>query len=108
MVTVLYHTTHKKNVKSIAKRGLLLSMARNKRLPYIWLDAEPTYSLRCHVASKHGWSPEDMVTLAVRIPAWIIKRHPLNVCSDGEARKVRADIAASCIRVLDKNQEGWL
>lgn len=108
MQTTLYHTTHKKNVRSILTHGLLLSRATNKKLPFVWFDVDASHAIRCHVAAKHGWVESDMVTFEVTLPAKALVRHPLNVCVWGEARKHKGDVSPSRIKVLASTEQGWL
>ncbi len=109
--TVLYHCSHRSNVASILEQGLLLEKASNKKLPYVWFDTEPSYALRAHIADKKGWAVKDVVTFAVLFPACMrtkLIRHPLSITAFGEALKVRANIAPSCIKLLSEEEQGWL
>ena len=97
MRTILYHHTHRDNVSSIMTHGLKMTYARNQRLPWVWLDCEPSETLASHVATQHGWQREDIVVLCVEIEREHCITHPLNVTFGGLAYKTRRDISPESI-----------
>lgn len=98
---ILYHVTHKNNVASILKKGLLISYAHNQDRPYIWLDCEPSDKLARHVAAKHGVISDNMVWLQVLVHDVFCIKHPLSPCITGYATKVGSDISPIFIAKLE-------
>ena len=64
MLDVFYHVTHRRNVASILRDGLLCRKATGKRKA-VWLSIDPTEALAEHIAHSHGWRADCLVVLAV-------------------------------------------
>ncbi len=72
MGIVLRHATPRKNLQSIARRGLLCSMSRGKR-KVVWVHA-PSKSewAALHTVKRHGGRVEDVVIVEVDVPrSWL-------------------------------------
>lgn len=104
MKTIFYHVTHKKNIGSIMRHGLLLKKAQNKRVPWIWLDIEPCYNLLSHIAEYHGWREQDCVVLQVIFERDFCAIHPHKATFAKRAYKTQRDIPASAISLAQVEQ----
>lgn len=63
----LYHWTHRANLRSIRRRGLLASLATGQ-LRAVWMcDRSQLAWAISHVAANHGWSPDAMVCIRIRV-----------------------------------------
>lgn len=71
---ILYHVTHKKNIKSIMKSGLLPEKSRGK-IRAVWLSLDPSCVLVEHIAKSHKWQFRDMRILGVEIPDTRLRKH---------------------------------
>jgi hypothetical protein len=69
----LYHWTRRKNVASIARRGLLTCRSEGKR-PLVWAceGSRVAWALT-HVADRHAWNPDDLVLIRLRVGAITFK-----------------------------------
>lgn len=97
-----YHVTHRKNLKSILKGGLLLKYARNQRHPWVWLAGDVSLWSLTHCAINHGWSVHDLVVLRVVYRREWLTTHPIAELPGGQAYKTRRDIPASCLSLVDE------
>lgn len=71
----VYHATHKDNVPSIQRRGLLLSMAKCSPAA-IWFG-HPAVRLAAvrHAAKRHGWHLREMVLFRADLRKECLTRH---------------------------------
>jgi len=67
MLDIFYHVTHRRNLASIQKKGLLAAKATGKRA-CVWLSIDPSSALADHVAHSHGWRKDCLVVLTVLAP----------------------------------------
>lgn len=64
-MNVLYHWTHRKNLRSILRTGLDPRRSQGAAdLVWACTDRRIGWALG-HVAAKHGWPPDDMVLLEI-------------------------------------------
>lgn len=75
---MLYHTTLKRNLRSIKGHGLLTSKSQGK-MKAVWLhEQDKTAWAFLHVVKRHGGRVEDVVTLAVEVDPKLVKRSAAN------------------------------
>lgn len=104
---MLYHITNKKNLKSILEKGLLLSKARNKHFPYVWVTTEVTDDLLNHVSKNHRWKKEKLIVIVLNTNLRnFFVRHPNKVSRTGFVYKTKRDIPPHLIHGVDYFQLG--
>jgi RNA:NAD 2'-phosphotransferase (TPT1/KptA family) len=75
--TYVYHWTHRGNLESIMATGLDPAYSEG-RLPRVWVCGHHRIAwAMTHVATRHGWDPDDLVCL--RIDASCVERKPTHL-----------------------------
>ena len=74
---MVYHWTHKRNLRSILKRGLCPTYSEGKR-ETLWVCTLKRIAWALgHAAQHHGWDADEMICLAVMVKRDVLKRTAL-------------------------------
>lgn len=99
----LYHWTHRSNLRSIRRQGLLACYATGQ-LRAVWAcDRSQMAWALSHVAANHGWTPDSMVCIRIRVSGIENKRTAWK-----GVYTVRGDVSAANLdAVLHQIGEQW-